>query len=69
MDVAVWLRGYGTATTYARLTRDQVAPVYGWFIGGFGTKDLKEAKALLEELAVAPTLAASASFAVPGRET
>jgi len=28
-----------------------LAPVYGWFTEGFGTLDLKEAKALLEELA------------------
>jgi predicted ATPase len=28
-----------------------VAPVYGWFTEGFDTLDLKEAKALLEELA------------------
>jgi hypothetical protein len=27
-----------------------LAPVYGWFIEGFGTLDLKEAKALLAEL-------------------
>jgi predicted ATPase len=30
---------------------DLLAPVYGWFTEGFDTKDLKEAKALLEELA------------------
>jgi predicted ATPase len=44
----------------ARLWRDQgkvsearelLAPVYGWFTEGFNTRDLKEAKALLEELA------------------
>jgi predicted ATPase len=44
----------------ARLWRDQgkvqqarelLAPVYGWFTEGFDTRDLKEAKALLEELA------------------
>ena len=29
----------------------QLAPVYGWFTEGFDTRDLKEAKALLEELA------------------
>jgi predicted ATPase len=28
-----------------------LAPVYGWFTEGFATKDLKEAKALLDELA------------------
>jgi predicted ATPase len=44
----------------ARLWRDQgkmqqarelLAPVHGWFTEGFDTRDLKEAKALLEELA------------------
>ena len=44
----------------ARLWRDQgkrkearelLAPVYGWFTEGFDTLDLKEAKALLHELA------------------
>ena len=44
----------------ARLWRDQgkvqqarelLAPVYGWFAEGFDTRDLKEAKALLEQLA------------------
>jgi class 3 adenylate cyclase/predicted ATPase len=48
------------AVSLARLWRDQgrraearqlVAPVYGWFTEGFDTPDLKEAKALLEELA------------------
>jgi hypothetical protein len=29
--------------------RELLAPVYGWFIEGFDTLDLKEAKALLEE--------------------
>jgi class 3 adenylate cyclase/tetratricopeptide (TPR) repeat protein len=31
--------------------RDLLAPVYGWFNEGFGTADLKEAKALIDELA------------------
>jgi predicted ATPase len=30
--------------------RDLLAPVYGWFIEGFGTPDLKDAEALLDEL-------------------
>ncbi len=30
--------------------RDLLAPVYGWFAEGFDTPDLKEAKALLDEL-------------------
>jgi predicted ATPase len=47
------------AMSMARLWRDQgkvqqarelLAPVYGWFTEGFDTLDLKEAKALLEEL-------------------
>jgi tetratricopeptide (TPR) repeat protein len=45
------------ATSLARLwqgkrseARDLLAPVYGWFTEGFGTPDIKEAKALLEEL-------------------
>jgi predicted ATPase len=48
------------AMSMARLWRDQskrhqahdlLAPVYGWFIEGFDTLDLKQAKALLHELA------------------
>ena len=31
--------------------RDLLAPVYGWFTEGFDTLDLKQAKALLDELA------------------
>jgi len=47
------------AMSMARLWRDQgkrkearelLAPVYGWFTEGSDTRDLKEAKALLEEL-------------------
>ena len=30
--------------------RDLVAPIYGWFTEGFDTQDLKDAKALLDEL-------------------
>jgi class 3 adenylate cyclase/predicted ATPase len=49
-----------TAMSMARLWRDQakprqarelLAPVYGWFTEGFDTLDLKDAKALLDELA------------------
>jgi predicted ATPase/class 3 adenylate cyclase len=49
-----------TAMSMARLWRDQgkprqarelLAAVYGWFTEGFNTRDLKEAKALLAELA------------------
>ena len=31
--------------------RELLAPVYGWFTEGFDTRDLKDAKVLLEELA------------------
>jgi predicted ATPase len=31
--------------------RDLLAPVYGWFTEGFDTLDLKQARALLDELA------------------
>jgi predicted ATPase/class 3 adenylate cyclase len=48
------------AASLARLRRDQdrraeardlLAPVYGWFTEGFDTRDLKDAKALLNQLA------------------
>ena len=48
------------AASLARLRRDQgrraeardlLAPVYGWFTEGFDTPDLKDAKALLDQLA------------------
>ena len=47
------------ATSLARLWRDQgkrpeardlLAPIYGWFTEGFDTADLKDARALLDEL-------------------
>ncbi len=31
-------------------TRDLLTPLYGWFTEGFETAELKEAKALLDEL-------------------
>jgi predicted ATPase len=49
------------AMNMARLWRDQgkrdearelLAPVYGWCTEGFDTRDLKEAKALLDQLAL-----------------
>ena len=42
--------GYGVNRAGAREARDLLAPVYGWFTEGFDTADLKEAKALLNEL-------------------
>jgi predicted ATPase len=35
---------------YRAEARTMLAEIYGWFIEGFGTADLKDAKALLEEL-------------------
>jgi predicted ATPase len=32
------------------VARDLLAPVYNWFTEGFDTKDLQDARALLEEL-------------------
>jgi hypothetical protein len=52
-----------TATTFARVLADKnehrravdlLAPVYGWFTEGFETADLKDAKALLDELSDRP---------------
>jgi hypothetical protein len=37
------------------------APVYAWFTDGFATKDLKDAKALLDELEPAATAPGTAS--------
>jgi predicted ATPase len=37
-----------------------LAPIYGWFTEGFATKDLQEAKALLEELEAADALVPAA---------
>jgi predicted ATPase len=48
------------ATSLARLWRDEgrraeahalLAPIYAWFTEGFNTRDLREAKSLLDELA------------------
>ncbi len=52
-------RVLGAATSLARLWQSQgkrteahdiLAPVYDWFTEGFNTADLKDAKALLQEL-------------------
>ena len=48
-----------TATTYARMLNargrrgealELLQPIYDWFTEGFSTRDLQEARALLEEL-------------------
>jgi predicted ATPase len=58
-DQAARLWELRAATSLARLWRDRgkrpqardlLAPVYGWFTEGFETRDLKDAKALLDDL-------------------
>jgi predicted ATPase len=46
MDLARLWRDQGKR----KEARDLLAPVYGWFTEGFDTLDLKEAKALVEQL-------------------
>jgi predicted ATPase len=48
MSLASFWRDQGKVSE----ARERLAPVYGWFTEGFDTRDLKEAKVLLEELAV-----------------
>jgi predicted ATPase len=47
MSMALLWRDQGKS----QQARELLAPVYGWFTEGFDTLDLKEAKALLDELA------------------
>ena len=61
----LWIAGLPTPNSWRSLGRppthssytttrdvtDLLAPVYGWFTEGFDTADLKDAKALLDELA------------------
>ena len=48
MSLARMLRTRGEHTAARKL----LAPIYGWFTEGFDTADLKDAKALLEELSI-----------------
>jgi predicted ATPase len=47
VSLAEFRRGQGSRAE----ARDLLALVYDWFAEGFGTPDLKQAKALLDELA------------------
>ncbi len=49
-DAAKSLAGLWHSQGKATEAHDLLAPVYGWFTEGFDTADLKEAKALLDEL-------------------
>ena len=64
------------AMSMARLWHDQgkhdaaralLAPVYGWFTEGFDTLDLKDAKALLEELHARPARNGISASSLPAR--
>ena len=44
------LPGCGAFREGGEHARDLLAPVYDWFTEGFDTADLKDAKALLDEL-------------------
>jgi predicted ATPase len=46
MSLARFLRDQDRSTD----ARETLAPVYDWFTEGFDTPDLKDAKALLDEL-------------------
>ena len=46
MSMARLWRGQGKR----KEARELLAPIYGWFTEGFDTRDLKEAKAFLDEL-------------------
>jgi predicted ATPase len=41
----------GATQDKVQQARELLAPVYGWFTEGFDTRDLKDAKALLDALA------------------
>ena len=53
VDAVVELREVSSAPGFIdgrAEARDVLAPAYGWFTEGFDAPDLKEAKALLDEL-------------------
>jgi predicted ATPase len=49
-EAKLWELRAATSLARLRRERDLLTPVYGWFTEGFDTADLKEAKALLDEL-------------------
>jgi predicted ATPase len=50
LRAAIGLARLGRDHGKPQQARELLARVYGWFTEGFDTRDLKEAKALLEEL-------------------
>jgi class 3 adenylate cyclase/predicted ATPase len=50
LQAAIGLARHWVERGERNVARDVLAPIYGWFTEGFDTPDLKEAKALLDEL-------------------
>jgi predicted ATPase len=50
LRLAAWIAGVWRDLGMPGEAHDLLAPIYGWFIEGFDTPDLREAKALLDEL-------------------
>ena len=50
MHAAIFLARLWRDRGKVQQARQLLAPVYGWFTEGFDTRDVKEAKALLDEL-------------------
>jgi hypothetical protein len=48
--LAAWIAGMWRELGMSEEAHDLLAPIYGWFTEGFDRPDLKEAKALLDEL-------------------
>ncbi len=51
LRAAMSLARFWQARGKTAAARDLLAPVHGWFTEGFDTPDLKDAKALLDQLA------------------
>jgi hypothetical protein len=50
LRLAAWIAGMWRDVGMPQQAHDLLAPVYRWFTEGLDTPDLKEAKALLDEL-------------------
>jgi predicted ATPase len=50
LRLAAWIAGMWRELGMSEDAHDLLAPIYGWFTEGFDRPDLKEAKALLDEL-------------------
>jgi len=50
LRLAAWTAGMWRELGMSEEAHDLLAPIYGWFTEGFDTPDLREAKALIDEL-------------------